>query len=1777
MPVRRPAALLCACLCLLTTVAVLAGATTAQTRDDDGVVAADHPDNPALDPGIRARIARSREEQRQREQARATPKARERRARSRTAYGALSNAAALEVLRAKFGDLFEGPVWQGVPERGFKGFVGDYTARVANGPGEPDAIMESSLPLRVERGGEKVPVSLALEDRGDALVPEAPLVDLRIGRRAADGISVPGAGVRIRPAGAAGAEATVVNDRVVYPNTGGTDTDFIVVPQPQGAETFWQLRSADAPETLRQEVDLPEGGALRLRRATPPDQALRNPLDPGAHLDYVEILDDGEVVGQVAPPSAVDASGEQVPVSLSLDGSDVVVRVDHRGGDFEAPILVDPTWVFEGFWDSDYNGFYDLKSRNEVWMYRWHSFWGWGMYIGIYGDNQVHYNAGDWFTHKWTAPGTSFIYGSSFHNLRNDPSANGNHRLYTGIYSQAENRWVSYQDWYGGFDNHWRVHCANGWYRSNSGPDGGDCPVSGNNNSVEFGVSLEHAGWRWKGGTSYVNGVRTWLSDPENPTVTASGTTTSWTQNGSPTVNLSPRDPGLGSRRVAVVRSASTGTEVAGRSTVDGCGGARGSRCPTGGTYGLTYTVGEGTNRMRAKATDAIDRTGLSAEWSHRVDKTAPTFKLDRGQVKQGAKLASGSHALIVDANDLGANGAENSGVKQVEYAVDGGAPVVAAKTCLSGPCSHTFSIDTSATGLAEGSHTIRVKVTDGVALFSEQTFTILVDRTRPTIDSADGDLREVAVGAGTFDLAIAASDKGPVAATAGVQRIEVHRRDETGADRPPQVVQASSMLYQLDTTAASTGEGRQTIRSRAVDGAENASADDQFDVIVDRGAPDVPEPTGTLYLNRGQTITTPQTLTVAATDGSPTSRATERSGVYSIEIWVDDVEEHSVAASCDSGNCAKTTTWTFDPSQYPGGDHRIEIVVADEAGNVNSARSFNVTTACCARAQSTWALLSLPATTDAAYGDVTGDGFADLVERTNGTGEVRVSASNGADGFGDAVVWGATGFWLGRDLRLADVDGDEDSDLVGRDAQGAVWVAKAAGTAFGAADAWRPSGAPQQYHLADVDADGQADLVTAEAGAGGVALSASLSDDGDPWLAAEGLPGAAGANAEVHFADVTADGWNDLVTVENGDVKVAAALEDGFGAATTWATLSGAPEVALADMDGDEIDDLVTRAADGKLHVRRGVRTSFAPAVEWASPSADLDFNLADVDGNVQADFVGRNAAGSVAVLRTDVVQPIAEEGVDEYGASSEPVDDQWGEIDEDLSLAGTARSATQTTAAAATAPSLIEPGGDPSECTQLKLTARPKSGSFARRHRIGWSDDGQFAEVPLHGANHDPECFRYQRALSRTSEAGGRVVRMVVLWRRYMSDPDYRRQIQTAAFRLENHQKVDVFVTLTGAEYDRTRLSDGTQQPTPSNEFTASTADAFSATTPGVPDFGTFVETAVHDLMVQGVERFSIWNEPNLPRGIFLKASCPNVAPSLGRRVKRRSTIDLYRVLYREGYARAMTAADAANDKRAAEQRRRLRLQVWIGEFSESADYRYRKCDGSRFKSGRTKAFEAPEYLRRLVTGQSLHAHAVAWHPYQHRTSPRHRDTGNSYGIGRTGFIDWTVDDLRDEGLSVPGGTANRRASLHFTEFGYLNRPHRSLPGVRENVQASRYKSALKQAFKPDHPTARKPRLLSFWKLVESPTGTFDTGTLGDLREPQPPNGARPASPYAQVRGYRDANPYGANRWRQAYCDGIRGFTRIRRLRYRQAWYLDAGPRTRDEDCATARYPQP
>ncbi len=198
------------------------------------------------------------------------------------------------------------------------------------------ALSDTPLRARSESGAKK-PLDLTLDEGPGGFEATNPLVPVAASSDAAAGFSI-GSGaekVDVAPAQAAqgASSASRLGDvGVFYPDV-ASDTDMIVSAIPAGAEVFTQIRSAAAPERFVLDVDVPPGAELRA----------------GAE-GSAEIVSGGKVVSKISSPIAFDADGRTITVAMAVEGSSLVLAVEHRQAPVSYPILVDPAIETFGAW-----------------------------------------------------------------------------------------------------------------------------------------------------------------------------------------------------------------------------------------------------------------------------------------------------------------------------------------------------------------------------------------------------------------------------------------------------------------------------------------------------------------------------------------------------------------------------------------------------------------------------------------------------------------------------------------------------------------------------------------------------------------------------------------------------------------------------------------------------------------------------------------------------------------------------------------------------------------------------------------------------------------------------------------------------------------------------------------------------------------------------------------------------------------------------------------------------------------------------------------------------------------------------------------------------------------------------------------------------------------------------------------------------------------------------------------------------------------------------------
>lgn len=197
----------------------------------------------------------------------------------------------------------------------------------------------------------------------------------------------------------------------------------------------------------------------------------------------------------------------------------------------------------------------------------------------------------------------------------------------------------------------------------------------------------------------------------------------------------------------------------------------------------------------------------------------------------------------------------------------------------------------------------------------------------------------------------------------------------------------------------------------------------------------------------------------------------------------------------------------------------------------------------------------------------------------------------------------------------------------------------------------------PRNVVISDIDADGKPELIIANGSAGTISVLKNTS--------ASGNIGASSFAAKVDFTvgtftefvipgDVNGDGKPDLAVIYNGRIAVMVnTATSGSISASSFAPLvditpifKGTAGVAIADLDGDGLPELIGANPTNTLSIVRNTSTSgvmsFAPLVNLAYSGTPSWVVAEDVDGDLKRDIIITNAAlgaNSVAVFRNTSV----------------------------------------------------------------------------------------------------------------------------------------------------------------------------------------------------------------------------------------------------------------------------------------------------------------------------------------------------------------------------------------------------------------------------------------------------------------------------------------------------------------------------------------------------------
>jgi hypothetical protein len=316
------------------------------------------------------------------------------------------------------------------------------------------------------------------------------------------------------------------------------------------------------------------------------------------------------------------------------------------------------------------------------------------------------------------------------------------------------------------------------------------------------------------------------------------------------------------------------------------------------------------------------------------------------------------------------------------------------------------------------------------------------------------------------------------------------------------------------------------------------------------------------------------------------------------------------------------------------------------------------------------------------------------------------------------------------------------------------------------------------------------------------------------------------------------------------------------------------------------------------------------------------------------------------------------------------------------------------------------------------LSLLALPSAAHAAKSMELALQDDAVFV---------DQRWMDREKALDHAADLKTKRIRVNVIWSRVLVHGVYHFEQFDKLHAAAASRGIKLQLTLTG--------------PAPAS----ATADhKIGGNRPDPVKFAAFARTVAAHFKGR-VDRYSIWNEPNLSAWLTPSKSAPR----------------LYRSLYSAGYTAVKTVDPTA--------------QVLFGELAPNRDgrtiaplkfIRDVTCSRVDYKAARKCA--------------PLKADGLALHPYQLTKSPLVASGGpDDAPISQLSRVTKALDKLaKRRALAMPN---KRGLDLYLTEFGYLS------AGDRKQ-SASRRSAWLSAAFKLARKNPRVKQLLQY-QLVDPP----------------------------------------------------------------------------------------
>ena len=263
---------------------------------------------------------------------------------------------------------------------------------------------------------------------------------------------------------------------------------------------------------------------------------------------------------------------------------------------------------------------------------------------------------------------------------------------------------------------------------------------------------------------------------------------------------------------------------------------------------------------------------------------------------------------------------------------------------------------------------------------------------------------------------------------------------------------------------------------------------------------------------------------------------------------------------------------------------------------------------------------------------DLDGDGDMDIVSASVNDDTIAWYKNNGAADPSFTAADIATNADGAYSVFAADMDGDGDMDIVSASYNDdtIAWYENngASNPSWTKAVIATSADGPWSVYAADMDGDGDMDIVSASSYDDTIAWYENNGASDPSWTAADIATSAESATS-VYVADIDGDGDMDIISSSQSDNTIAwyennGASDPSFTAADIATDKDGAMSVFAADMDGDGDMDIVSASANDDT-IAWYENTGFSYSYSW-----DVDSGGAPSDGTYAVTVAGADKAGN-------------------------------------------------------------------------------------------------------------------------------------------------------------------------------------------------------------------------------------------------------------------------------------------------------------------------------------------------------------------------------------------------------------------------------------------------------------------------------------------------------------------------------------------------------------------